>query len=113
MLGSTHIADGRIPPFADVDCDRIRELMVSSLAPASPQERERLLGHAMARVLAHELYHFLAHTTKHASTGIAKASYTGTELAAGVLRFDEAQLRSVREKDAGRTLAAAPIGAGF
>jgi hypothetical protein len=105
MLGSTHIADGRILPFADVDCDRIRELMASSLAPASPQERERLLGHAMARVLAHELYHFLAHTTKHASTGIAKASYTGTELAAGVLRFDEAQLRSVR--------AALPAVAGF
>ena len=113
MLGSTHIADGQILPFADVDCDRIRELMASSLAPASPSERERLLGHAMARVLAHELYHFLAHTTKHASTGIAKASYTGNELAAGVLRFDEVQLRSVREKDAGRTPVAAPIGAGF
>src|ERR1022692_261887 len=112
-LGSTHIADGQILPFADVDCDSIRELMVSSLAPASPPERARLLGHAMARVLAHELYHFLAHTTKHASTGIAKGSYTGTELAAGILRFDEAQLRSVREKDGGRTLAAAPSGAGL
>ena len=113
MLGSTHIADGQILPFADVDCDRIRELMASSLAPASPPERERLLGRAMARVLAHELYHLLAHTTKHASTGIAKASYTGTDLAAGVLRFDEAQLRSVREKDIGRTLAAAPSAAGL
>jgi len=96
-LGSTHIADGQILPFADVDCDKIRELIASPLEHASPPERERLLGHAMARVLAHELYHFLAHTTRHASTGIAKASYSASELAGGVLRFDEAQLRAVRE----------------
>jgi len=92
-LGWTHVADGQILPFADVDCDKIRELLVSTLGPASPPERARLLGRAMARVLAHELYHFLAHTTKHASAGIAKASYTGIELASTSFRFDEAQLR--------------------
>ncbi len=98
MLGWTHIADGQILPFADVDCDSIRRLMTASLACAGPPERERLLGRAMARVLAHELYHFLARTTKHASTGIAKASYSSADLAYGFLRFDEAQLRSVRRK---------------
>jgi len=102
MLGATHIADGEILPFADVDCDKIRVLMDQCLSHAIPPERDRLLGRAMARVLAHELYHFLAHTTRHASTGIAKPSYTAAELAGGVLRFDEAQLRSVREKDAER-----------
>ena len=100
-LGSTQIADGQILPFADVDCDKIRELIGSSLEHATPPVRERLLGRAMARVLAHELYHFLAHTTRHASTGIAKASYTATELAGGVLRFDEAHLRSLRETTSG------------
>jgi len=95
-LGLTHIADGEILPFTDVDCDKIREVMTSALAIALPVERERLLGRAMARVLAHELYHFLVHTTKHASSGIAKASYTGAELASNGLRFDEAQLRVAR-----------------
>jgi len=95
-LGSTHIADGEILPFADVNCDEIRQVMTAALAVSLPIERESLLGRAMARVLAHELYHFLAHTTKHASTGIAKASYTGAELASNHLRFDEAQLRIVR-----------------
>jgi hypothetical protein len=99
-LGWTHIADGQILPFADVDCDSIRRLMTASLASAGPPERERLLGRAMARVLAHELYHFLARTTRHASTGIAKASYTGSDLASGFLLFDEAQLRSVRRMPA-------------
>jgi len=112
-LGSIHIADGQILPFVDVDCDKIRELMALPLAAACPPERAHLLGRAMARVLAHELYHFLAHTTKHASTGIAKASYTGNELASGFFRFDEAQLRSVREKDRERSSAAAPSGAGL
>jgi len=97
-LGWTHIADGEILPFADVDCDKIRELMTTALAVSPPAEREGLLGRAMARVLAHELYHFLAHTTKHASSGIAKASYTEAELASNCLRFDEAQLRLVREQ---------------
>jgi hypothetical protein len=106
-LGSTHIADGEILPFADVDCNEIRQVMTTALAASSPMEREGLLGRAMARVLAHELYHFLAHTTKHASTGIAKASYTGAELASNCLRFDEAQLRVVREEDGGRASATA------
>jgi hypothetical protein len=96
-LGLTHIVDGEILPFADVDCDKIREIMTSPLATSPPMEREGLLGRAMARVLAHELYHFLAHTTRHASYGIAKAYYTGADLASQRLRFDEAQLRVVRE----------------
>jgi len=96
-LGWTHIVDGEILPFADVDCDTIRELMTSPLAISPPMEREALLGRAMARVIAHELYHLLAHTTRHASYGIAKAYYTGADLASQRLRFDEGQLRAVRE----------------
>ena len=94
-LGWTEIVDGEILPFADVDCDRIRGLMTEALAGSAAASREAMLGRAMARVLAHELYHVLAHTTQHAVTGIAKASYTGAELASNQLRFDEAQLRAV------------------
>lgn len=95
-LGWTEVAEGEVLPFSDVDCDQIRSLMTAPLAMAPPEVRERLLGCAMARVLAHELYHYLTGTTKHASSGIAKAFYTGAELASGRLRFDEAQLRSAR-----------------
>jgi len=92
-LGWTHIADGEILPFADVDCNQIRELIGSSLAITPRMKREALLGRAMARVLAHELYHVLAHTTRHATSGIAKSSYSGADLACNVLRFDEKQLQ--------------------
>lgn len=95
-LGWTQVAAGEILPFSDVDCDEIRSLLTARLALSLPEARERLLGCAMARVLAHELYHYLTGTTKHASSGIAKAFYTGAELASSRLRFDEAQLRSAR-----------------
>jgi len=95
-LGWTHITDGQVLPFSEVDCDRIRGLMTSPLAAAGPGERARLLGRAMARVLAHELYHFFTNTTNHAHSGIAKACYTGAELAGEQLRFGDAQLRKVR-----------------
>ena len=95
-LGWTHITDGQVLPFSEVNCDRIRELIGGALAAAAPADRARLLGRAMARVLAHELYHFFTNTTKHSPSGIAKARYTGAELAAGQLRFGEGQLEKVR-----------------
>ena len=95
-LGWTHIAGGKVQPFAEVDCDRIRELLGEPFGFSPPVACEMLLGRAMARVLAHELYHFLAHTTKHAAKGIAKATYTSAELSGNSMRFDEAQLRLVR-----------------
>jgi hypothetical protein len=96
-LGWTHVSDGRILPFTDVDCDRIREIMATPLAMAPVGERARLLGRAMARVVAHELYHFLANTAKHSSSGIAKRSYSATDLAATVLLFDPEGLSLLRE----------------
>src|SRR5579884_820604 len=59
-LGWTHISDGEVLPFSDVDCNRIRQLIALSLAGARPGEREGLLGRALARVIAHEMYHFFS-----------------------------------------------------
>jgi len=96
-LGWTHIANGEVLPFVDVDCDRIRDLMAAPLIRAVPAERLRLLGRAMARVTAHELFHFLTNTTKHSANGITKAAYSASELASASMRFDEAELNLVRE----------------
>jgi hypothetical protein len=96
-LGWTHISDGQILPFTDVDCDQIRELMQSPLATSPPGEQPKLLGRAMARVIAHELYHFLGNTTKHASAGIAKGVYNAADLTAAHLEFDQTGLNRVRQ----------------
>ena len=97
-LGWTHISDGQLLPFTDVDCDRIRHLMRQPLSLAPPPERAKMLGRAMARVLAHELYHYLLHTTRHASSGLAKASYTASELASVYLRFADTQVLLLRQQ---------------
>ena len=96
-LGWTHVSDGQILPFTDVDCDRIRQVMESPLIMAIPMERAKLLGRAMARVLAHEIYHFLTNTTGHSTTCIAKSTYSVGELTAQYLRFQLAELEAIRK----------------
>lgn len=96
-LGWTHVSEGEVLPFTDVDCDSIKKLMRAPLTFAPLPQRDRLLGKAMARVLAHEMYHFLTNTTRHAATGIAKPFFGPAELACPHLGFEDAQIRHVQK----------------
>jgi len=91
-LGWTHVMDGEILPFADVQCDRVRASLHSARWGSPNQHSDLTLGRALARVLAHELYHILAHTTSHAPGGIAKRALSGDELASSRLTFTRADL---------------------
>ncbi len=95
-LGWTHISDGKILPFTDVECDRILRFIQPAVAGTSRPERERLFGRAMGRVLAHELYHILTHSTRHASLGIAKAFYTAADLVSTNFYFEAKEARELR-----------------
>ncbi len=95
-LGWTHVSDGQILPFTDVDCDRIRDILAEPLAAAVPGERARLLGRAMGRILAHELYHFLGNTSKHGTSGISKSAFNVSDLACPRLELDSAGMELVR-----------------
>ena len=53
-LGWTHISDGVILPFSDVDCDGIRRFLQPALLTVSSASREGAFGRAVARVLAHD-----------------------------------------------------------
>ena len=77
-LAWTHVVDGKVLPFSDVECDRVRASIHS--ANGMRQLSDLVLGRALARVLAHELYHVLARTSAHAGTGLAKRSLSGLEL---------------------------------
>ena len=74
-LGWTHISEGAILPFADIDCDGIRSFIQTGLLGARSEVREAMYGRAVGRVLAHELYHIFANTQHHGS-GVGKAAYT-------------------------------------
>jgi hypothetical protein len=88
-LGWTHVSDGEILPFIDVDCGGIRLFLQHDLIAVPAAEREEAFGRAVARVLAHELYHLLANTQTHRDRGIAKAIYSVGDLLSQTLQFDK------------------------
>jgi hypothetical protein len=85
-LAWTHVVDGKVLPFSDVECDRVRASIHS--ANGMRQLSDLVLGRALARVLAHELYHVLARTSAHAGTGLAKRSLSGLELSSDRLELN-------------------------
>lgn len=95
-LGWTHMSDGEILPFTDVNCDGVRIFLQRDLLQLPEKDREPAYGRALGRVLAHELYHIFAKTTKHGSWGIAKAAYSVHELLAHKLEFDKKQCDILR-----------------
>jgi hypothetical protein len=87
-LGWTHVSDGAILPFSDVDCDRIRNFVQRDLISVRAPDREEAYGRAIGRVVAHELYHIFANTSKHGSCGVGKAAYTVQELLSDDFQFE-------------------------
>jgi hypothetical protein len=99
-LGWTHMSDGMILPFSDVDCDRIRAFVQHDLLGVRPEARDKTFGRALARVLAHELYHIFANTTKHGSCGVGKGAYSVQELLENEFQFETAESDALRSSKA-------------
>lgn len=103
-LGWTHVSDGNILPFSDVDCDRIRGFVQKDLLSFSPDERAEVYGRALARVVAHELYHIFANTAHHGSCGVGKAAYTVQELLSEDFQFEAKESNALRTSKAHEVL---------
>ena len=86
-LAHTTVADGKVLPFSEVECDQVRSSLRSVTSSAQSQQSDLVLGRALGRVLAHELYHVLTQRTTHASDGIAKRSLSRAELVSDRLEF--------------------------
>lgn len=99
-LGWTHVSDGTILPFSDVDCDRIRAFVQRELLAVRSPDREESFGRALGRVVAHELYHIFAHTARHSSCGIGKSAYTVQELLSDDFQFEERESVALRNSKA-------------
>ena len=110
-LGWTHISDGEILPFIDVNCEGVRIFVQHDLLGVPEESREAVFGRALGRVLAHELYHLLANTKAHARSGIAKAYYNAEELLSKTLHFGPKECESLRAKTA-RLAFEPPVGEG-
>ena len=97
-LGWTHVSDGIILPFSEVDCDRIRTFMQRELLAREPAIRSMLFGRAVGRVLAHELYHIFANTSHHGSCGVGKGAYSVQELISNDFRFEDKETEILRAR---------------
>jgi len=95
-LGWTHVSDGVILPFSDIDCDGIRRFLQVGLMGIAGQNRDEAYGRAVGRVLAHELYHIFANTAHHGSNGVGKGIYSVTDLLTRNFQFDERESDALR-----------------
>ena len=80
-LGYSHISNGEIIPFADVECDRIRGELRSGSGIIGHGD-DRMLGRAMGRVVAHELHHIIDRTRTHTPSGLWRKSLSPQDLIA-------------------------------
>lgn len=94
-LGQTQTVNGSVLPFADIQCDAVRQFVASELKGRAVAEQEEMLGRALGRVIAHELYHMLLRTKEHGREGLARPMISRAELVRPRQTFapaDEARL---------------------
>jgi hypothetical protein len=91
--GWTHVSDGAILPFVEIDCDQVWSVIEPEIENEPLLQREFYLGRALGRVLAHELRHVLAQTAGHESTGLTKARLDGRDLITGEYLLTDAELK--------------------
>lgn len=97
-LGFTHVSDGQVIPFMEIDCDRVSRALGKAKTAEPAAQREHRMGRALARVLAHEIYHILAETRDHARSGLAKVELSERDLTCEWMSFEKADLERIRAK---------------
>ena len=86
-LGLTHISDGRVLPFVEMECGRVRRMV---------GDQAGMLGRALGRVAAHEMHHVLTASSTHDVEGLTKAVFTRSDLGGRELRFAPAAVARMR-----------------
>ncbi len=81
-LGATWITDGRILPFIDIDCGRVKATLARSGPWPQALIAPEVLARALSRVALHEMYHVLTERTGHDRDGLFKAEYSAEDLLA-------------------------------
>lgn len=94
----THISNGEILPFGDVDCRRVVNSVTSAMSGDDFAHADQLVGRAMGRVVAHELVHMLTRSTTHGTEGVEKPALTGKQLIAPVLPLSAFDIDRMRQE---------------
>jgi hypothetical protein len=97
-LASTNVTDGRVLPFAMVNCAALTRSLSNTLVRDAAAQRDFYYGRALARVIAHELYHILMRTTDHSRNGVSRSCFTTADLVAERFDFEGAVLAQMRSR---------------
>ena len=109
-LGWTHISNGEVLPFAEVDCGLVRSFLAPQMTAMVRTEARRRYARALGRVVAHELYHILSRSVHHSPHGVDQTAFTAQELLSDRFVLDEAPYRILRSQAGEGHLRAAPRG---
>ncbi|MCS7044030.1 MAG: hypothetical protein N2036_10430 [Bryobacteraceae bacterium] len=97
-LAWTHVSEGVVLPFSEIDCASVTRAAQSALRGGERSLGDVFLGRALARVAAHELVHILLQRKEHVPKGIFRRGLTAREL---VEQFHEEDERGRIVLDAG------------
>ena len=79
-LGATWMTDGRILPFIEIDCGRVKATLSHTSSCPQALIAPAVFAHALSRVALHEIYHVLSERTVHDNDGLFKAAYSAEDL---------------------------------
>jgi len=96
-LASTNVTDGRVLPFASVNCAAVTRSLATVLSKDAAAQRDFYYGRALARVIAHELYHIVMRTTDHSRTGVSRSCFSTADLVAERFAFESTTLAQMRK----------------
>jgi hypothetical protein len=89
-LGWAPLGEGRVEPYAHVNCSLIGQVLESRkrMLNLDENQRDALMSGAIARVILHECIHIVTQNPAHAERGIAKAHFKVQDLMDGDVMQD-------------------------
>ena len=96
-LAMTHLSDGEMLPFGEVECDHVREILQRVLGKRVTQRYEEVYGTALGLVMAHEAYHMLAKSVAHTKSGVTKEAVSARDLLDGNLALPPSAQEAIRK----------------
>lgn len=96
-LAITHVTDGDVLPFGEVNCTRVVDSVRNALVGEEYDRADQLVGRALGRVVAHELVHMLTKSGEHAKQGVFEPALSGRQLIGPQLNLSQADLDRLRQ----------------
>ena len=96
----THITNGEVMPFAEVNCDRVLSAVRDAMLGRGYAGVDQFIGRALGRVVAHELVHMLTRSTQHRSHGLQQPALSPRQLIEPQLSLDAFDVNRLQQDPA-------------